>query len=157
MNSPLPPKKHFISWHDFQEDTLTLAHKLPQKSWEGIIAITRGGLIPAALIAHHLSITLIETLCLSSYDDTTHKQSQLRILKDISPCARQNWLVIDDLIDTGKTINMVRKMVPGAYCAAVYGKSHGLHLIDAFAKEINAWIVFPWEMDLDNLKQLGRC
>ncbi|HQS84116.1 MAG: xanthine phosphoribosyltransferase [Alphaproteobacteria bacterium 16-39-46] len=148
--------KHYISWDDFHKDALALAQKLPPLPWKGMVAITRGGLIPAGIISRALNITLIETVCLSSYDDVTDTQTDLTVLKNLPLQSGENWLVIDDLIDTGATVQIVRKMLPGAHFASLYGKEHGKHLIDTFVREINAWIVFPWEMTPDELQNLGR-
>lgn len=150
-----PDGKYYISWMDLHKDVVTLAKKLPSHPWEGLVAITRGGLAPAAIIARILNITLIETVCLSSYDDKTDQQTDLTILKDISERSGKNWLIIDDLIDTGATIHKIREMLPEAHCAAIYGKAHGKHLIDTFGREINAWIVFPWEISPEELEKRG--
>ncbi len=155
-SSPQKNAKYYISWDDFHKDALTLSQKLPPLPWKGLVAITRGGLIPAGIISRALNITLIETVCLSSYDDVTDTQTDLTVLKNLPLQSGENWLVIDDLIDTGATVQIVRKMLPGAHFASLYGKEHGKHLIDTFVREINAWIVFPWEMTPDELKNLGR-
>lgn len=148
-------EKYYISWHDFHKDALVLAQKLPPLPWKGLIAVTRGGLIPAGIISHALNITFIETVCLSSYNDITNQQTDLTILKNLPIQNGKNWLVIDDLIDTGATVEIIRKMLPGAHFASLYGKQHGKHLIDTFVREINAWIVFPWEISPERLDDLG--
>ena len=57
-----------ISWAELHRDTRYLSHELHQLGqWKGIIAITRGGLVPAALVARELEIRLIETFCVASY------------------------------------------------------------------------------------------
>lgn len=61
-----------ISWAELHRDTRFLSHMLHEKGpWKGIIAITRGGLVPAALIARELDIRLIDTICVTSYDSGT--------------------------------------------------------------------------------------
>mgnify|MGYP002139402518 CR=1 FL=1 len=78
-NSPTSPYRDdiVISWPELHRDTRLLCHQLLQKGpFKGIIAITRGGLIPAALVARELEIRLVDTICASSYeaadDDTAH-------------------------------------------------------------------------------------
>lgn len=152
------PRKFYVSWHDFHRDARALAWNLPKKDWKGIIAIARGGLFPATVVARELHLHLIDTICFSSYDDKTDQQTDLTLFKDLPPSLGdgEGWLVIDDLVDTGNTIKAVRSRLPKAHYACMYAKSHGKVFVDTFLSEINAWIVFPWEMDIDMLLSLGR-
>jgi xanthine phosphoribosyltransferase len=65
----LPPRQHLaISWDDVQRDAILLAKALAaQGSWRGIVAVARGGLAPAALVARALGIRLIETVSVATY------------------------------------------------------------------------------------------
>jgi len=60
------------------------------------------------------------------------------------------WLVIDDLVDTGRTAVVLRKLMPKAHFAAVYAKPAGKPLIDTFITEVSqdTWIYFPWDVEL---------
>ena len=60
------------------------------------------------------------------------------------------WLIIDDLVDTGKTARVVRKMLPKAHFACVYAKPLGKPLVDSYITEVSqdTWIFFPWDTDL---------
>tara|TARA_Y100000588_G_scaffold64529_1_gene64294 strand:+ start:3825 stop:4229 length:405 start_codon:yes stop_codon:yes gene_type:complete len=115
--------------------------------FEGIIAITRGGIVPAAIVARELEIRLFDTLCVSSYDH--QDQSEVTVIKGIEGDGA-NWLIIDDLVDTGKTARVVRKMLPNAYFACVYAKPLGKPLVDSYITEVSqdTWIFFPWDLDL---------
>ncbi len=140
------PKIFFITWHEFHRDAQALVWNLPDRSWKGIVAVTRGGLVPAAILARNLDIKLIETVCVSSYDDRTDTQAKATILKGLPEGDDgEGWLVVDDLIDTGHTVQIIRKMFPKAYYATVYAKSKGKKYVDSYVSEVNAWIVFPWE------------
>ena len=58
-----------ISWEQLHRDAKALAWRLlDMKTWKGIVAITRGGLVPASIIARELEIRLVDTVCISSYD-----------------------------------------------------------------------------------------
>ena len=79
------------------------------------------------------------------------------MLKPIAPAvvARggeggKGLLVIDDLVDTGKTARVVRDMLPNAHFATVYAKPLGRPLVDTFITEVSqdTWIYFPWDMGL---------
>jgi len=140
-------KTYPISWEQLHRDAKALAWRLLElKSWEGIIAITRGGLVPAAIVARELDIHLVDTICISSY--TWQDQGKINIIKPINPDGK-NWLLIDDLVDTGKTAKTVREMVPDAHFATVYAKPEGRAIVDTFITEVSqdTWILFPWDSE----------
>ena len=112
-----------VSWEELHRNAKALAWRLiDQGPWEGIIAVTRGGLVPAALVARELEIRLIDTVCISSYD---HKdQREARVLKNFEGDGA-GWLIIDDLVDTGKTAEVLRRMIPKAHFATIYAKPAG--------------------------------
>ncbi|MDR1472255.1 MAG: xanthine phosphoribosyltransferase [Synergistaceae bacterium] len=138
-----------ISWDHLQKDCRALAWKLldVRRGWSRIIAIARGGLVPAAIIARELNIRVVDTVCISSY--TLRSQSGAPdILKrpdlaDMDP----TWLVVDDLVDTGRTALEVRRMFPDIHFATVYAKPEGRPIVDTFITEVSqdTWILFPWD------------
>jgi xanthine phosphoribosyltransferase len=118
--------------------------------------VTRGGLAPAMIIARELGIRLIETVCVASYHDYK-EQGGLTVLKPVSKAivdlaggSGAGVLVIDDLVDTGKTARLVRDMVPECHYATLYAKPQGRPLVDTFITEVSqdTWIYFPWDMGL---------
>ena len=121
---------------------------LPADQWSGAIAITRGGLIPAAIIARELNIRLIDTICIKTYDIRDRGESEI-----IKQCATdgKGMLLIDDLVDTGKTARAVKAVVPHARFITVYAKPEGRAEVDDFIKEVpqETWINFPWDMELN--------
>lgn len=149
----LPDKAFPVTWDQFHRDARALAWRLASTNgnWKAIVCITRGGLVPAAVIARELEIRLIETVCVASYHDYT-SQGELQILKEINPALLENEgkdvLIIDDLTDTGKTAAIVRAMVPKAHFATMYAKPKGRPLVDTFVTEVSqdTWIYFPWDM-----------
>src|ERR1700686_2556382 len=87
--------------------------------FEGIVAIPRGGLVPAAIIARELELRVIETVCIASYHDYK-TQGGLQVLKTIAPEIAKGGdgakiLIVDDLVDTGATAKLVREMLPKAH------------------------------------------
>jgi xanthine phosphoribosyltransferase len=142
-----------VSWEQFHRDARALAWRLAGSGpFKGLVAITRGGLVPAAIIARELDLRLIETICISSYDNYKN-QSGLNVIKPISAELAGDGtglLVIDDLVDTGKTAREVRDMLPKAHFATVYAKPAGRPLVDTFITEVSqdTWIYFPWDMGL---------
>ena len=59
-------------------------------------------------------------------------------------------LAIDDLVDTGKTLEVVRATMPKAHIATVYAKPMGRYMVNTFITEVSqdTWIFFPWDMAL---------
>jgi xanthine phosphoribosyltransferase len=149
----LPEKAFPVSWDQFHRDARALAWRLAgqNKPFKGIVCITRGGLVPAAIISRELNIRLIETVCIASYHDYVN-QGDMNVLKGIAEPLLENggegMLVVDDLTDTGKTAAEVRAMLPKAHFAAVYAKPKGVPMIDTFVTEVSqdTWIYFPWDM-----------
>jgi xanthine phosphoribosyltransferase len=149
----LPEKAFPVSWDQFHRDARALAWRLADngQEWRAMVCITRGGLVPAAIISRELSIRMIETVCIASYHDYD-TQGQMKLLKGISPeIARdggEGVLIVDDLTDTGKTAAEVRAMLPKAHFAAVYAKPKGRPMVDTFVTEVSqdTWIYFPWDM-----------
>ena len=157
MTEPTPYAKSFpVSWDQFHRDARALAWRLADKGpFEAIVCITRGGLVPAAIVARELDLRLVETICVSSYD---HKaQGELKILKSVAASVQgigngkgKGVLLVDDLTDTGRTARIVRQILPDAHFATVYAKPAGAPLCDTFITEVSqdTWIHFPWDLDL---------
>ncbi len=137
-----------ISWDQLHRDARALSWRLHDmnRKWKGIVAITRGGLVPAAVIARELDIHTIDTVCITSYD--WQDQGQITILKEIRGTG-EDLLIIDDLVDTGGTAKVVRQMLPKAYFATVYAKPAGKPMVDAYVTEVgqDTWILFPWDSE----------
>jgi adenine/guanine phosphoribosyltransferase-like PRPP-binding protein len=108
--------------------------------------VTRGGLVPAAIVARELGIRHIDTVCVTSYGDADRVPGSISVLKRI-PGDGTGLLIVDDLVDTGETARVVRDMLPKAHFATVYAKPAGRPLVDTFVTEVSqdTWIVFPWE------------
>ena len=141
-----------VSWEELHRTAKALAWRLIGQGpdggqWQGIVAITRGGLVPAAIIARELDIRLIDTVCMTSYTDD-HAQGEIRLLKEV-PGDGTGWLIIDDLVDTGKTAKYVRELLPKAHFATIYAKPAGRPLVDTFVTEVSqdTWIYFPWDIE----------
>ncbi len=155
MSADRYKKMHPISWEQLQHDCRVLSQRLMEKRrWQGIIAITRGGLVPAAIIARELEIRLIDTICLSTYD--WQNQGPSNILKTVSHNG-DGFILIDDLVDTGKTAKIAKDLVPEAYFATVYAKPSGRPQVDTFITEVSqdTWILFPWDCAPQFVKPLS--
>jgi xanthine phosphoribosyltransferase len=154
---PEQSRKPFpVSWDQFHRDARALAWRLADAGpFAAMVCITRGGLVPAAIVARELGIRLIETVCVSSYDHTT--QGQVRVIKTIAPDIAKigggrgkGVLIVDDLVDTGQTARLARELLPEAHFATVYAKPMGRPMVDTFITEVSqdTWIFFPWDTGL---------
>ncbi len=136
-----------VSWQDVHVAAKKLSASLrPQGSWEKIVAVTRGGLVPACLVARDLDIRTIETISIKSYDHQA--QAEVSVLKAAADCGDGTGiLVIDDLADTGNTFRAIRLILPKATYACLYVKPAGKPTADHFVTEVSqdTWIHLPWE------------
>jgi xanthine phosphoribosyltransferase len=139
-----------VGWDELHRNARALAWRLLDRGpWKGIVAVTRGGLVPAAIVARELDIRLVDTICIASYDDRT--QGHPIVLKPVGGDG-EGWLIIDDLVDTGRTARVVRDMLPQAHFATIYAKPAGRPLVDTYITEVSqdTWILFPWDLDLQH-------
>ena len=151
-----PQSKSFpVTWDQFHRDSRALAWRLMgQGPFAAVVAITRGGLVPAAIVARELNIRVVESVSVKSYDH--QNQGGIDVLKPISQAIRdlakkgEKTLIVDDLVDTGATARVVREMLPGAHFATVYAKPLGREMVDTFVTEVSqdTWIFFPWDLDV---------
>ncbi|MES2434363.1 MAG: xanthine phosphoribosyltransferase [Pseudomonadota bacterium] len=158
MNDRLPHEKGFhVSWDQMHRDSRALAWRLDGKGpdnglWKAVVGITRGGLVPAMIVARELDIRRVDTISIKSYNHQTQgsvpeviKAPQADLMGDGT-----GILIVDDLVDSGKTLEVVRKLYPNAHFATVYAKPSGKPQVDSYITEVSqdTWIFFPWDMAL---------
>jgi len=162
MTDRLPHEKGFhISWDQIHRDSRALAWRLDGKgpddgAWRAVVAITRGGMAPAMIVARELDIRTVDTISVVSYHSGGGKADQRRDAKVLkSPDAEimgdgTGILIVDDLVDSGKTLELVRQLYPKAHFATVYAKPEGEPQVDTFITGVSqdTWIFFPWDMAL---------
>lgn len=157
MSTRLPHEKGFhVSWDQLHRDARALAWRLDgqgpdEGTWRAVVAITRGGMAPAMIIARELDIRVVDTISVKSYDHQSQNEAKIIKTPDASVIGDGTGiLVIDDLVDTGKTIEVVRKSMPKAHVATIYAKPMGRQQVDSFITEVSqdTWIFFPWDMAL---------
>ena len=152
----LPHEKGFhVSWDQIHRDARALAWRLqgeaPEGGWRAVVAITRGGMAPAMIVARELDIRTVDTISVKSYNHQTAdapviiKRPDMGLVGDGA-----GVLVVDDLVDTGRTLEVVRALIPQAHVATVYAKPQGRGQVDTFITEVSqdTWIFFPWDMAL---------
>ena len=159
----LPHEKGFhVSWDQIHRDARALAWRLQgqgpdEGNWRAVVAITRGGMAPAMIVARELDIRTVDTISVKSYNH--QNQTEARVLK--APDAAMmgdgdGILVVDDLVDSGKTLELVRSLYPKAHFATVYAKPKGKPQVNTYITEVSqdTWIFFPWDMALQYVQPI---
>lgn len=149
-------KNFFVSWEAFHRATKELAKLCLSGDYDRIVAVSRGGLVPATILARELNIRILDTICVSSYDH--QQQRALTVLKDAVLEDSERLLVVDDLVDTGETARALREHFPKACFVTVYAKPQGKALVDKYVTDIeqDTWIHLPWDMELAYSKPLAE-
>jgi xanthine phosphoribosyltransferase len=158
MINPLPHEKGFhVSWDQIHRDARALAWRLDKRgpgadgAWRAVVAITRGGMAPAMIVARELDIRMVDTISVKSYNHQTQAEPVVLNRPDDGMMGDgEGVLVVDDLVDTGKTLEVVRALYPKAHFATVYAKPKGEPMVDTFITGVSqdTWIFFPWDMAL---------
>ena len=162
MIDRLPHEKGFhVSWDQLHRDARALAWRLDGKgpdngSWRAVVGITRGGLVPAMIVSRELDIRMVDSISVKSYHSGGGKADQRREAQVIkAPNADlmgdgTGILIVDDLVDSGKTLELIRGLYPKAHFACVYAKPEGEKQADTYITSVSqdTWIFFPWDMAL---------
>jgi xanthine phosphoribosyltransferase len=147
-----------VTWDQLHRDAKALAWRLMEGGpFQGIVAVSRGGLIPAAIIARELDTRLVESVCVVTYND--EERGEPRVTKPpVAAGDGTGFLIIDDLVDSGTTARVVRKLLPKAHFACIYAKPQGREMIDSYVTEVSqdTWILFPWDTEPQFIAPLAR-
>ncbi|MDR0809392.1 MAG: xanthine phosphoribosyltransferase [Gemmobacter sp.] len=158
MIDKLPHEKGFhVSWDQIHRDARALAWRMDGKgpgeggTWKAVVGITRGGLVPAMIVSRELDIRVVDTISVKSYNH--QDRAEAMVTKSPQPELMgdgEGILIVDDLVDSGKTLELVRHLYPKAHFATVYAKPHGKPQVDTYVTEVSqdTWIFFPWDMAL---------
>jgi xanthine phosphoribosyltransferase len=151
-------REFFVSWEELHRATRELARRqLPAEQYKGIIAVSRGGLVPAAIVSRELNLRVVDCVAVSSYDHT-EQRDDLQVMKDVTATEDgEGFLVVDDLVDTGNTLKFLRERLPKAKLVTVYAKPSGMEMVDDFVADLaqDTWIHFPWDMHLHYIEPLA--
>ena len=158
LKGDIMSEKYVVTWDMFHMHARKLSERLlPASQWKGVIAVSRGGLFPSAVIARELGIRHVETVCIASYNHDAQGELQVLHAADV-PNGGEGFIVVDDLVDTGNTARAIRKMYPKARFVTVFAKPAGAELVDDYVVDIpqNTWIEQPWDMGICFVPPLSR-
>ena len=147
-----------VTWDQLHRDARALAWRLMGRGpFRGIVAVSRGGLIPAAIVARELECRFVESVSVETYDEETRGEP----LITKPPTAAGDgagFLVVDDLVDSGATLRAVRGVLPRAHYACIYAKPAGRDGVETFVTEVSqdTWILFPWDTEPQFVAPLAR-
>ncbi|WP_330351768.1 phosphoribosyltransferase [Streptomyces sp. NBC_00582] len=157
------PGPLFLTWDDITTATATLAHRLAAAGIpQVVVGIVRGGMIPAAWLAHRLAIRDVRTV-----EVTRTASDGINAAKSTVPTVRNpaslgdltglDVLLVDDIAGSGVTLahtaRMIHDLGPARLRTAVFvvnranwrPSSDPHHDIDYIASLADTWVVFPWE------------
>lgn len=139
--------KIYISWEEFHNQVKILAAKIKAAGkFNRIVAVSRGGLIPAGILAYELGIRDCDVINMSSYDGDKKRPDDEIEIKGLLANVDKKTLIVDDLSDSGRTLDLLRRQYPKATRACVYTKPKGQSSCEIFAQSLpDQWVVFPWD------------
>ena len=171
------PDREELTWELFGTASRELSAQVVASGWvpDLIIAVARGGLIPAGAISYAIGVKAMGSMNVEFYTgigETLAEPVVLPPLMDASELPGKKVLVVDDVADSGKTLKMVMELlrheglqlggasVPvEARSACIYLKPRSVHRPDYVWRETDKWINFPWSVapviTQENLAVLG--
>jgi len=134
------------TWTELEIDTILLAENVfdSKYKFQKIVAISRGGLFVAGMIAQFFEPCPIETISVSSYQDKLRKK-RIRLFTKIDKISREKVLICDDIVDSGRTILFVKKFYPNSKVVVLHKNHNSRIQPDYFVREVDKWVRYPWE------------
>lgn len=143
-------KFHKLSWNQYEKCCLNLAKKLVGVKIDKIVAISRGGLVAARILSDLLSIP-ISHITIESYKRL--KQKKYAAITEVPSTNFNNMriLIVDEIADSGKTFKRALSYFKNFHLKKIYTlaliiKSHTKPLPNFWARKIDAWVIFPYEV-----------
>ena len=135
----------FPTYEEIHEKSVKLAELIKDKNinFTKMVVVSRGGFVPASVVAYCLGIQDVDIVSIQSY---IHREPGEAFVHR-APKTDEVVLVIDDIVDKGGTAKALREFMPNMHLAVVYAKPRGLPLANTYVEEITqgTWPVFPWD------------
>ncbi len=152
----------YVSWLEIHEALIDLSKKIINDGhrFDAIIAIAKGGFIPARIVSDLLGIEDIGVIAVKFYKKAGVQMAKPRILHSLTiDVYDKAVLIVDDVVDSGRTLQLVleeayRHGARKVKTLALYVKPWTTMKPDYFYKTTKNWVVFPWEL-LEVYRELG--
>ncbi len=148
MNSRL----EILDWDDVTRLVEELATKIVNDNYvpDVLIAVGRGGDIPARIISDLLGVKEIKHVRAKYYESISVKKDEVEVEIIDMDLKNKKVLVIDDLVDSGNTLRTIEKKIlelsPSSIkVATLQVKPWSSREPDYFAMKTGNWVVYPWE------------
>lgn len=140
-----------ISWQQIENEVNKIANSILSKkdTFDVVIGLSRGGLIPGVMLSHKLNLPFVSLV----WQTRDGSKKDKKLLKQYN---KETTLVIDDLIDSGKTFHEVLEVAPKVKYAALFNKLSSNSEYEYYTKHLdycgsvlyndNRWLIFPWEI-----------
>ncbi len=144
--------KHYYTYEEFRDDTNKLLGLLREAKYDGIVAISRGGLTLAHCVAEGLNLRDVQSIRTELYDDTT-KRDVIKLFGECKFEHHKKVLVLDDIADSGETLQFVMNHLAKNYLdvnfesATLFYKKTSVYEPTFWIQEATMWIDFFWERD----------
>ena len=162
--APAATAREVLGWEQFGEAARELARSVVRSGWmpDVVVAVARGGLVPAGAVAYALDVKAMGTLNVEFYTgvaETLPEPVVLPPLMDTSDLPGRKVLVVDDVADSGRTLALVMDMIRAhglptdadgealrveARSAVIYAKPRSVIEPDYVWRHTDRWINFPW-------------
>ena len=147
------PVIEYVNWQKLHRAVASIACRIlrEKEEFDTIIAIVKGGLIPARLLSDVLGIDEIGFIGVKLYKGVGEKEKTPKLtIPPTPPPTNKRILVVDDIVDTGTTLQLVidelNRYTPAKIrSAAIYVKPWAIIRPDYYYETTSKWIVFPWE------------
>jgi hypothetical protein len=147
-------KKEKLSWNDIEEMCRDISSKIRKKRIKPdiMVAVSRGGLIPGRIMSSYLKNRNLSVIRVQFYARQGERAKKPIIVEETNSNVKgRTLLVIDDVLETGKTLELVRdyfndKGAKKVYLAVLIKKNKKQRLKpDFYSRTSDKWIVYPWE------------
>lgn len=142
-----------FTWDGFGAACRDLADRIQDSGFQPsvIIAVARGGLLPAGALAYALDVDLVDAINVERYTDPSQPAADpvlLAPLLDTESIAGRKLLIVDDVTDSGRTLGLVTKLLRGfgaeVRSAVLFSKPNTIFTADYVWKQTQNWVDFPW-------------
>ncbi|MEG3614214.1 MULTISPECIES: phosphoribosyltransferase [Isoptericola] len=149
-------QREVLTWSDFAAGVRRLAEQVVADGFrpDVVVAVARGGLVPGGAVAYALGTKGVGTMNVEFYTDIGRTLRDPRVLPPLMDTAElpgSRVLVVDDVADSGRTLELVMRMLAeqgaDARAAVLYTKPRSVYRPEYSWRETDRWITFPWSAD----------